>query len=177
MIGQIEYIPLAEIEPADRNAKDHDIGALIQSIKRFGFVAPLIRNDATGKIVVGHGRAEAVGEMLLNGDPKPDGIVADESERWCLPVLTGISFRSDIEAEAYLIADNRLTELGGWDEAELVDVLQDLIRDGGLDGTGYDGEDLGAMLDRLGQADDIDLEDPGPSESAPVTCPECGHQF
>ena len=64
-----------------------------------------------------------------------------------MPVLKGISFDDDNEAQAYLIADNRLTELGGWNTGELVDELEKLISAGlELDGTGYDFDDLETMV-------------------------------
>ena len=37
-------------------------------------------------------------------------------------------------------------ERGGWDETALTAVLQDLAEGPGLDGTGYDGDDLDALL-------------------------------
>jgi hypothetical protein len=42
------------------------------------------------------------------------------------PRLRGWSSRNDAEAEAYLLADNRLTESGGWDDRELVAMLEDI---------------------------------------------------
>ena len=48
-----------------------------------------------------------------------------------------------MEAQAYLIADNRLTELGGWNTGDLVESLQEMIENGlDLDGIGYDFDDL-----------------------------------
>ena len=34
---KVEYMPLDEIVEADVNPKDHDVGQIYQSIKRYGF--------------------------------------------------------------------------------------------------------------------------------------------
>ena len=52
---KVEYINLNTIEVADVNPKDHDIGDIYTSIKRFGFTEPIIKNEATGKLVAGLG--------------------------------------------------------------------------------------------------------------------------
>ena len=55
----IEYLPLSSLKPARRNPKRHDLGTLDQSLDRFGFVAPIILDERTKRIVAGHGRMEA----------------------------------------------------------------------------------------------------------------------
>jgi hypothetical protein len=69
-----------------------------------------------------------------------------------VPVVRGVAFNSDAEIEAYLVADNRLTILGGWNEPELASLLQDLAAQDTalLEATGYDADDLQALLDELG---------------------------
>jgi DNA modification methylase len=71
---------------------------------------------------------------------------------WLVPVVRGVAFNSDAEIEAYLVADNRLTILGGWNEPELASLLQDLAAQDTalLEATGYDADDLQALLDELG---------------------------
>jgi hypothetical protein len=75
-------------------------------------------NDATGGMVVGHGRREALIEMKRQYEPAPDRIQVRDGE-WLVPVLHGVSFANAREAEAYLIADNKLTEAGGYDKPML----------------------------------------------------------
>lgn len=142
----IDRIPLALVESAPRNPKDHDIGAIIQSYDRFGFVAPGVRNDATGRIVVGHGRAEALRQLKADGQPPPERVLVAADGDWLVPVVCGITFANDAEAEAYLIADNRLTNLGGWDDAALVEVLKKMAEEDTLQGTGFDGDDVDALM-------------------------------
>lgn len=143
---EVQYIPLSEIVEADINPKDHDIGQIYQSIKRFGFTQPIMMNENTGKLLAGHGRLQTLQQMKQGGEKVPARIKEKDGE-WLVPVLKGISFEDDMEAQAYLIADNRLTELGGWNTGELVDELEKLISAGlELDGTGYDFDDLETMV-------------------------------
>ena len=86
----------------------------------------------------------------------PQGVERD-GDVWLVPVLTGWRSSDDDQAQAYVLASNRLVELGGWDESILTDVLVDLeqLGDAGLVGTGYSLDDALAMLSkRLGEITD-----------------------
>lgn len=155
---RIEWVPLEEIDRWPRNPKDHDLGLLYESFSRFGFVKPLLVDETTGKLIAGHGRLDALG-MQFRSSPKspPAGIkIAPNTISWLIPVIRGIAFKNETEAEAYLIADNRTSEQGGWLEDRLYVVLTDHADN--LRGIGYDGDDL----DKLAQ----DL-DPGEEEVKP----------
>ena len=103
-------------------------------------------NENTGKLLAGHGRLQTLQTMKQSGEKVPNRIKEKDGE-WLVPVLKGISFDDDNEAQAYLIADNRLTELGGWNTGELVEELEKLIQAGlELDGIGYDFDDLETMV-------------------------------
>lgn len=155
---QVEYIPLTDIVEADINPKDHDIGQIYQSIKRFGFTQPIMMNENTGKLLAGHGRLQTLQQMKQGGEKVPARIKEKDGE-WLVPVLKGISFEDDMEAQAYLIADNRLTELGGWNTGELVDTLQELVEGGfSLDGVGYDFDDLETMVTQIDDSGIFDVE-------------------
>jgi len=150
---EIEYIDLDDIIEADSNPKDHDIGVIYQSIKRFGFNNPIMLNEATGKLLAGHGRLQTLKMMKDNGEPAPDRINVekdledDRIEFWYVPVLKGVSIENVAEAQAYLLADNRITELGGWQPMDLMESLTDIIEQtGNLEGTGYDLEDVETIL-------------------------------
>ena len=122
----IKYENLDDIIQADTNPKDHDLGVLYQSMQRFGFTNPIIINESTGKLLAGHGRLQTLKMMRDNGEKAPDRIeveldTGDETiEYWYVPVLYGVSIENLAEAQAYLIADNRLTELGGWKPMDLM---------------------------------------------------------
>tara|TARA_B100000029_G_scaffold244675_2_gene241822 strand:+ start:4699 stop:5343 length:645 start_codon:yes stop_codon:yes gene_type:complete len=155
---KIDYVPLSEIVGADDNPKDHDIGQIYQSIKRFGFTSPVMMNENTGKLLAGHGRLETLQTMKSAGEKAPDRIKEEDGE-WLVPVLKGISFEDEMEAQAYLIADNQLTNLGGWNTANLVDNLQELVTGGfSLDGIGFDLDDLETLVLDLDR-DHFEVED------------------
>ena len=69
--ARIEYRRLADVRPAKRNPKLHDLPSIKASILRHGFVAPPIEDAATGRIVAGHGRKEAVEEIRRETPDKP----------------------------------------------------------------------------------------------------------
>ena len=121
----LQQVALADLQEWPDNPKKHDIDVLRASIRRFGFVAPVIRDETTGRIVAGHGRVEALLRMKEDGEAAPAN-VAERDGDWVIPVLTGLRFKTEKEAEAYLIADNRLVELGGWDQGTLYDMLAGL---------------------------------------------------
>jgi DNA modification methylase len=86
------------------------------------------------------------------GKKPPKRIKLRESDgEWLAPVICGIRFTNDVEAEAYLVASNRLTEKGGWDEAGVIALLRDVAASADqLAGTGYSQADLDAMIAKAG---------------------------
>lgn len=138
-------VALDSIVHLPRNPKDHDVGLIIQSIQRWGFVDPMVINRRTGYLIAGHGRDKALVMMREQGMTAPDGIQVDSSI-WRVPVYA-VDVPADQE-EALAIALNRSTEMGGWDEPMLTKVLSDLAAQGedALHGTGYDLDDVNVML-------------------------------
>ena len=142
------YVDIYDVVPDGRNSKDHDIGVLCESMIRFGFTQPVLINDADNKILAGHGRIKALQQLHSQGYEAPKRIDVtkdtgdDKIEYWSVPCHY-ININDKAEAEAYLIADNRLTEIGGWLDDKLVDSLQNILEEtGSLDGIGWDLEDL-----------------------------------
>jgi hypothetical protein len=157
-----EYIRLAELKPNPRNVKGHDFETIDDSVKRFGVIDPIVRDDRTGYIISGHGRRETLTRMFQAGEDAPDGVVVNEAGEWLVSVGVGWASRTDAEAMAALIALNRTTELGGWVEDSLLDLLDDLTAEGdhGLIGVGFDEDDIDDLRLRLEDlADDDDNED------------------
>jgi len=143
---RVEYMDLETLVEAPRNPKHHDVDNIKASMRRFGFTQPPGINETTGRLVAGHGRREALIAMKAAGEAAPLRLKV-KGGKWLLPVLRGIAFATDEEAEAYLVADNRLAELGGYDEATLAKILADLNRQAdGLIGTGYQPADIDALV-------------------------------
>ena len=141
-----EYVALTDIQRWPRNPKLHDEAGLDASIERFGFTAPCIVDETSGKLVAGHGRGEALQRRFVAGHPPPKNIVVAESG-WMVPVVRGVSFQNDLEAESYLLADNRLTEVGGWDSTALEAILRSINSvEAGLAGTGWSASEVELAL-------------------------------
>lgn len=165
MERRLDYQDLDTIEPAPNNPKEHQIDGVRASIDRFGYVAPMIIDDRTGRLVVGHGRLESLKARRDAGETPPEGIQVDDTGRWLAPVIRGWSSRSDADAAAYLVLDNRQSELGGWDHQALADLLDEIGDPDLVELTGWDPADLEELLD---QTEDLPLPDktkddaPGP---------------
>lgn len=150
----IEYLPLGELldRKAEKNPKRHDLIRLNRSIDRFGYTQPMLLDDRTNRLLAGHGRLETLIRKKIEGQAPPKNIkVADDGE-WLVPVIIGYATNSDAEAKAYIVADNRLTEIGGWDPVELGELLTDLVDEGGvdmLDGTGFNSEEYDLLIEEL----------------------------
>ena len=171
---KIEYVPLDQVQKWPRNPKNHDLDTLEKSIIRFGFVQPVIVDGKSKKLVAGHGRLEALLRLKERGDEPPERIRVDEkSGAWMIPVLSGVKFASEADAEAYLIADNRIVELGGWDFSMLTDMLKDMsVDDSMLEGVGFDLGMIEEMIEtqrREAIGDAFEDEGPGELPAKPIT--------
>lgn len=153
MERRLEYQDLDTIEPAANNPKEHQINNVRASIDRFGYVAPMIVDDRTGRLVVGHGRLESLKARRDAGETPPEGIQTDDTGRWLAPVIHGWASRSDADAAAYLVLDNRQTELGGWDHQALADLLDEIGDPDLIELTGWDPADLDELLADTGTDD------------------------
>jgi hypothetical protein len=154
-------MPLSEIAARfdPTNPKDHDIGEICESLKRFGYVRKIELNDHQKDkyILLGHGTAQALIMMRDAGESPPAGIELADGD-WSIQVVRGHKIKSS-EARAYRIADNKLSELGGYNESQLIDNLIDISK-GKMDltGTGFDGDSLDHLI-RLYRPDLIDEKD------------------
>ena len=150
--SEIEYVPLTKLAHWPRNPKEHDLGAIHESIERFGFQGALILNGE--RVVSGNGRLTALMQRKSLGDKAPEGIRV-EGDSWLVPVIRG-DFRDEREAEAFVIAANQTTILGGWDQTALADMLGDFAVNNDLSGIGFDGDDVDKLVKQV--AEDLRLD-------------------
>jgi len=157
----IEYMALSKLQRALRNPKAHDLGLLDRSMKRFDYVDPLVLNETTTRVVAGHGRLDTLERMKAAGE-EPPGRIRVENGEWYVPVVRGIRFESDTEAEAYLLASNQTVFAGGWDDPELAKVLADhASEDGWSEGVGFDQDYIVELLRRIGaDSGPVNVDDP-----------------
>ncbi|MFI6182558.1 hypothetical protein ACIA8R_44015 [Nonomuraea sp. NPDC051191] len=163
---RIEHMRLHAIPRAVRNPKEHDLPAIRTSIEEFGCVIAGELDERTGRLVVGHGRLQVLEEMAAEGESPPEGVLIDDDGTWLPPIVRGWSSRSDADAEAYLIANNRTTERGGWEERMLAEVLAD-VRDADPDllaATGYTADDLTQMAAADDHRPEEELPEPGDAD-------------
>lgn len=162
---KIEHLALTGLAPDPRNPKAHSVKTIDASVGRFGFLEPIVLDERTGYIISGHGRTKSLLAMAERGESPPEGVLAAEDGTWLVPVVTGWASRTDSEAAAALIALNRTTELGGWEDETLLDLLDGLAdEEDGLIGVGYDDDDIAAIrhhLDNLALTDRANAGDLG----------------
>lgn len=152
----IEYMTLAELVPAKRNAKRHADDDIAASIKRFGVIELQVLDERTRRLVSGHGRLDVLAAAEQAGLEPPDGVVVRDDGVWTVPVTRGWRSRNDKEAEAAIVTVNRLVERGGWDIETLAASLEHIGSSrAGFDGVGYDRDDLDDMLAELAGPDAV----------------------
>lgn len=145
-----ERVRLADIRGNPRNPKEHASDVIASSVRRFGWVEPVVVDRRTGMLVSGHGRVEALRDMRDGGESPPDGIDVDVDGEWLIPAVTNWASRSDAEAEAVILALNRTGEIGGWNDRTLADLLDGLSATAArFDGTGFNQGDLAVLLRQL----------------------------
>src|SRR5699024_5971856 len=98
---EITYQPLDQLQPHPANPKDHDVGAVIASIHRFGIAGPIIVDQRTGYLLAGHGRVKALKAIRDDGGTPPEGVtVADDPDNageWVVPVMDSWASRTDYD--------------------------------------------------------------------------------
>lgn len=169
---RLEYLPLDDVEGAPRNPKGHDDAGIDASLAEFGYVEAITMDERTGRLVAGHGRLNRLRAMRDAGEDPPDGIIVGRGGVWRLPVQRGWSSRDDAQAEAYLIASNRLTEAGGWSSPiELGEMLTELREsEFPLDAVGFSSDQIDELLASL-EAPEPETPDEPADELAPPTDP------
>lgn len=142
----LEYHRITDLQRAEANAKGHDVEGIAASVRRFGFVEPIILDTRTMRLVAGHGRLDDLEAKQAAGDDVPDGIDVDDDGTWLAPVIHWTS-ADDAEAEAYAVAVNQLPMAGGWEPETLIEQLERIQQtELGLDGVGFARDDLDLML-------------------------------
>jgi site-specific DNA-methyltransferase (adenine-specific) len=152
---QIEQIGIATLIPFAKNSRTHSdaqVAQIAASIREFGFTNPVLIDEANG-IIAGHGRVMAARKLKLTEVP-------------CIR----LSHLSDAQKRAYVIADNKLALNAGWDEAMLKLELADLkALDFDLDLTGFDTDEIDALLAEKGTEGLTDPDDTPEPPVEPVT--------
>lgn len=111
---QHEMIDINALTPYENNARTHSTDQLEMignSIKEFGFINPVII-DENNMILVGHGRVMAADQIGIKQVP-----------------FRRVTNLTEDQKKAYIIADNKLSDLGGWDDELLLAELESIELD------------------------------------------------
>lgn len=131
-------VPIDNVTQHPDNPRNGDVEAIAESIEINGYIAPVIVQKSTGYILAGNHRYQA---LLSLGAQVIPAIYVDVDE-------TG--------AKRYLLADNRTSDLGMYDNAILVEILSGLDEQDSLLGTGYTKMDLHQLQTILDMAPTYD---------------------
>jgi ParB-like chromosome segregation protein Spo0J len=124
----IENVDPTTLSLHPENPRQGDVGAIVTSIEKNGWFGTLVAQRKTRQVLAGNHRLQAA--IALEMDSVPVYWVdVDESE-----------------AKRILLADNRTSDLATWDDTILVTLLEALATNDELLGSGYDGDDLDALL-------------------------------
>lgn len=128
----VEQISITELNPYANNARTHSkkqLKKLVTSIQTFGFNNPIIV-DEDNMVLAGHGRL----------------IAAEMAGLDQVPVVRQTHLTAD-EKKAYIIADNRIADEGGWDN-ELLSMELANLKDFDFDisSVGFDDKELNKFL-------------------------------
>lgn len=108
----IEMWPIKKVLPYANNAKQHpdaQVSQLSESIKKFGFVNPVLV-DAGGVLIAGHGRVAAAQHLGLKK----------------IPVIQ-LGYLTEADAKALRLSDNAIADRGIW-SPELVELELTTLR-------------------------------------------------
>lgn len=138
---KIEYLPVKELKPYDKNARKHadiDVSTIMKSIEEFGFDDPIGIWGTDNTIVEGHGRLIAAKKLGMKQ----------------VPVIR-LDHLTDEQRRAYALAHNKTAEMSEWDFDLLSSELDDI--------TDIDMTEFGFDLDEP-EDEDADIEEDVPPE-------------
>ena len=122
--------PVEDVSPHPENPREGDVEVITESIRANGCYRPIHAQRSTGHILAGNHTYEALAEL---GATRVPVVWLDVD---------------DTTAARILLVDNRSADLAAYDDRQLAALLEQVkgATPDGLDGTGYDDDDLDALL-------------------------------
>jgi DNA modification methylase len=154
---KVRYLPTASLVAFGRKTRTHTkdhIALMAKVMGEFGCIVPIIVDEAD-KILAGNGRVEAA--RLLGLEAVPTVRVAHLTKE---------------QKRAFVIADNRLAELAGWDRDTLkieFEELSDVSLDFDVELTGFTSAEIEGFLVRGLNDDDEDEQKKRPPRTRPAS--------
>jgi DNA modification methylase len=149
-------VPTSSIAPHPKNPREHkreQVRAIARSIEAFGFNAPILI-DKDRQIVAGHGRYEAA-KFLGRSE---------------VPVIY-LNHLNAIQARAYMLADNKLSDRSSWDDAALavhLKELSELALDFNIEAIGFEQPEIDFRIQSLDNPEQTDRADEFSVTSGPA---------
>jgi len=127
---KIQQTSIEDISPYPNNPRKNSkaIDVVSKSIKEYGFQQPIVV-DKNSVIVVGHTRYYAAKKLNLSQVPV---VVADNL--------------SDVQINAYRIADNKTNQYADWDEDILITELEQILKINQNQLTGFTQDELNQLF-------------------------------
>jgi ParB-like chromosome segregation protein Spo0J len=134
MAARLELWPTNKLVAYAFNARTHSddqVEKIAASIAEFGFNAPILVDVKDNTIIAGHGRLMAAELLGLRE----------------VPVIP-LSHMTEAQRRAYILADNKLADLSGWDEGLLAHELAAIANFGEFDLslTGFDDDEMAQFV-------------------------------
>ena len=159
------WLLITDLKPWDKNPRRNAeaVAKVADSMKRFGFGAPILARQENHQIIAGHTRWLAAKKLGLQRVP------------------VRLLDLDPADAQLLALADNKLGEIAEWDDDMLARVLEDL-KAGNADmaASGFDTKEIDRLLadlaaDRLADVEEDPLpEPPATPTSVPGTVYELG---
>lgn len=133
------FVAIDSLVPWDQNPRNNDgaVPRVAESIREFGFGAPIVAQRSTNRVLAGHTRLKAAASLGLKEVPVRFLDLTDE------------------QATRLTVADNKLGEIAEWDEEKLVEILRQSTLDSAMS-MGFELKDLAKLMDS-GAKDDAGL--------------------
>src|SRR5262249_31957463 len=156
---ELEPRKIGAIRPHPKNVRTHprkQIDRLVESIREFGFISPILLDEGS-VILAGHARWQAAKEAGLKVVP--------------VIVIRGLS---EAKKRAYVLADNKIAELAGYDRPALAVELEELSallaeEDLDLSLTGFDPAEIDSLFADLVDTETDPTDDPPEIAAEAVT--------
>lgn len=147
--------PIDSVVPYSRNPRKNTaaIAKVAASLREFGWRQPIVVDEAM-TVIAGHTRLEAARTLGMREVP--------------VHIATGLTPN---QIKAYRLADNRVGSEAEWDNGLLALELADLVGEFDLALTGFDADELTALLQPSAVLEDADLDAVPDAPAETVTTP------
>lgn len=147
---QITFMSPSDLKPWEGNPRIHSekqITVLMASIKKFGFLTPIIVNEG-GIILAGHGRLEAAIRLDLKE----------------VPTMVAHGLSKD-QQRAFVLADNKIASMSTWDKPLLIEQFTLLLDvEFEIETTGFSTAEIDIVIDGAEEPEGPDEDDLQPED-------------